>query len=108
MACFIFFVHRRTYGRNYTKGWIWLSTFGVCVFFVSYIMLTILFKKMMEGHAISPELGAWLPCLVILPIGVFLTYKAMNDAKIMQPEVLNRIAKKVIPFLRSLRGSVGT
>ena len=37
---------------------------------------------MAEAFVVPPLLGVWLPNLIILPIGFFLTYKAMNDAKV--------------------------
>ncbi|MEM1325441.1 MAG: LptF/LptG family permease [Bacteroidota bacterium] len=83
VACFIFLFIGAPMGAIVRKGGFGYPLLISVVFFVVYIMMTILFKKMMEGGAIDPILGAWMPCLIILPIGIFLTTKAMNDSKLL-------------------------
>lgn len=107
LACFIFLFIGAPMGAIIRKGGFGYPLLVSVVFFVVYIMLTILFKKMMEGQAIGPELGAWLPCLVILPIGVFLTHKAMNDAKMIQLEIFKQIGQKLMPLFRWFRVTLG-
>ncbi|MEM1219480.1 MAG: LptF/LptG family permease, partial [Bacteroidota bacterium] len=48
-------------------------------FFMVYMVLTIFSKNIAERFVIDPVLAAWLPCLVLFPIGLLLTYQAMND-----------------------------
>ncbi len=107
VACFIFLFIGAPMGAIIRKGGFGYPLLVSVIFFVAYIMLTILFKKMMEGQAISPELGAWLPCLVILPIGVFLTYQAMNDAKMVQLEVFKQVGQRLMPLFRWFKVTLG-
>ncbi len=107
VICFIFLFIGAPMGAIIRKGGFGYPLLVSVMFFVTYIMLTILFKKMMEGQAIGPELGAWLPCLVILPIGVFLTYKAMKDAKMIQLEIFKQIGQKLMPLFRWFRVTLG-
>ena len=44
-------------------------------------MISIAGKKLAEELAVSSFTGMWLPCFVMLPIGVLLTYQAMHDLK---------------------------
>ncbi|MEM1120671.1 MAG: YjgP/YjgQ family permease, partial [Bacteroidota bacterium] len=50
--------------------------------FMLFITLTLTFKRMAEAFVLHPILAVWMPNLIILPIGFFLTYKAMNDSKV--------------------------
>lgn len=99
VACFIFLFIGAPMGAIIRKGGFGYPLLISVIFFVAYIVLTILFKKMTDSEAISPILGAWMPCTIILPIGVFLTYKAMNDAKVIQLDWLINFFKKVGRFL---------
>jgi len=47
-----------------------------------------LFKDMAEAFAINAFLAVWMPNLILLPIGLFLTYKAMNDSKMLEMDRL--------------------
>lgn len=52
----------------------------ICVMvFVVYILLNTFFKRLSEGLSISAEIGAWLPCFIILIPGIFLTWTAQLD-----------------------------
>lgn len=81
VACFIFLFIGAPMGAIIRKGGFGYPLIVAVGFFVSYIVLTILFKKSMEGGSIGPTLAAWLPCAIILPIGMGLTYFAMKDLK---------------------------
>ena len=51
---------------------------------------------MAEAFVVHPILAVWLPNLIILPIGFFLTYKAMNDAKVFDTTRIRGIIQKII------------
>jgi lipopolysaccharide export system permease protein len=60
------------------------------IFFVTFIFLTILCRKLAESNVMSPFWAAMMPCLVLVPIGIFLTRKAMNDSQMMNTERLEK------------------
>lgn len=102
VACFIFLFIGAPMGAIVRKGGFGYPLLISVVFFVCYIMMTILFKKMMEGGAVDPILGAWMPCIIIFPIGLFLTVKAMNDSKLLPSGKFAEVMKKVGVFLKRL------
>ncbi|MBK9272492.1 MAG: LptF/LptG family permease [Saprospiraceae bacterium] len=52
----------------------------LCIFvFVVYILLNTLFKRLSESLAVSPEIGAFLPCAIILLPGILLSWTAQLD-----------------------------
>ncbi|MEL6719065.1 MAG: LptF/LptG family permease [Bacteroidota bacterium] len=102
VACFIFLFIGAPMGAIVRKGGFGYPLLISVIFFVCYIMMTILFKKMMEGGAIDPILGAWMPCVIIFPIGLFLTVKAMNDSKLLPSGKFAQAMKKVGNFFKRL------
>ena len=43
-------------------------------FFVFFMIVNIACKKLAEAEVLSAVLGAWVSCLVLVPVGVFLVY----------------------------------
>ena len=83
VACFIFVFIGAPMGAIIRKGGFGSSFFISIIFYVGFIMLGIFYKKLAKGGGFDPALAAWMPCLVLLPIGMFLTYRAMNDTKFL-------------------------
>ncbi len=102
VACLIFLFVGAPMGAIIRKGGFGYPLLISVIFFVTYIVLTILFKKMTDSEAIIPALGAWMPCVIILPIGIFLTHKAMNDAKLIQLDWLINLFTRLGRFLSPL------
>ena len=43
--------------------------------------------------------GMWFSFLILIPVGIFLTYKAMNDSQVFNKDFYNRWLRK-LPFLK--------
>src|SRR5690606_18132411 len=82
ISCILFVLVGGAMGSIVRKGGFGYSLLISIVFFVIFIMMTILFRKTSEGGRLSPVLAAYLPVLVLLPIGLYLVYKAVNDSKL--------------------------
>ncbi len=68
-------------GAIIKKGGFGISVvFGIIVF-VTYYILSMLGKNAAEEGAIPPYLGAWVAVAVLLPLGIYLSYKANNDGE---------------------------
>jgi lipopolysaccharide export system permease protein len=65
------------------------------IFFTVFIMMTLLFKKLVETGSIDPITGAWAPCIVMLPIAAFLSFKALRDTKMLD---VGKFFRKVIKY----------
>lgn len=81
LACFIFLFIGAPMGAIIRKGGFGYPILVSIIFFMVFIILNIMCKKLMASYTLQPGLAAWLPTLVIFPIGVILTYSAMNDIK---------------------------
>ncbi len=81
ISCILFVLVGGAMGSIVRKGGFGYSLLISIVFFVIFIMMTILFRKTSEGGRLAPVLAAYLPVLILLPIGLFLVYKAVMDSK---------------------------
>ena len=63
---------------------------SVIMFIIYYIIDNTGYKMAREGMWEAVE-GMWLSSLVLLPIGVFLTYKAATDATLLNPDQYTKI-----------------
>ena len=82
VVCFVFLFIGAPMGALVRKGGFGYPLLIAIIFFMLFITLTLTFKRMAEAFVLPPVLAVWMPNLIILPIGFFLTYKAMNDAKV--------------------------
>ncbi len=86
IACFIFFFIGAPLGAIIRKGGLGLPVVVSVLFFVLYHIISITGEKAAKTGEWSVEFGIWLSTLVILPLGLFLTYKATTDAQLMDTE----------------------
>jgi len=57
-------------------------------------MLNTFGEKFAKGGVTSIFTGMWLSSLVLMPVGLFLTYKAMRDSQLFNKEFYFRVFKK--------------
>lgn len=82
VSCILFVLIGGAMGSIVRKGGFGYSLLISIVFFVIFIMMTILFRKTSEGGRLSPILAAYLPVFILLPVSLFLVYKAVRDSKL--------------------------
>ncbi|MGM9747441.1 MAG: methionyl-tRNA formyltransferase, partial [Candidatus Cryptobacteroides sp.] len=107
LACFIFFFIGAPLGAILKKGGLGSSAIISVMFFVLYWVIDISGKKLARDGAVSPEIGVFISSLVLLPIGIFLTYKAINDSSLFNidkvKEILRKIRYKIMGQLKKTR-----
>jgi lipopolysaccharide export system permease protein len=81
-ACLIFFFIGAPLGAIIRKGGFGLPVIASIVFFLIYHIVSSMGKKLAEEGTFSVFQGMWLSTLIILPLGIFLTYKAGNDSNL--------------------------
>ncbi|MEL6142042.1 MAG: YjgP/YjgQ family permease, partial [Bacteroidota bacterium] len=40
-------------------------------------------RKLAESFVVTGTLAGWMPCILLAPVGIFLTIMAMNDRKLI-------------------------
>jgi lipopolysaccharide export system permease protein len=100
VACMIFFFIGAPLGAIIRKGGFGLPiVISVIVFLIYYLISTAGMKMSREGLW-EPWQGMWISTFVILPLGVFFTYKATVDAQLFNKEAWMRVFNVVINFFR--------
>jgi lipopolysaccharide export system permease protein len=90
LVCFIFLFIGAPMGAIIRKGGFGYPILVAIIFFVLFIMLAITCKKLAELYYLTPFWAAMTPCIVLIPIAVYLTYQAMNDAQMFSTDRLDR------------------
>jgi len=99
-ACLIFFFIGAPLGAIIRKGGLGAPiVISVIMFIIYYIIDNAGYKMAREGLWPVWQ-GMWLSSAVLLPIGVFLTYKAATDSGLFNPEVWVKIYEKVVHKLK--------
>jgi len=82
-------------GAIIKKGGFGISIVLGIIIFVTYYILSMLGKNAAEEGAIPPYLGAWFATAILLPLGLFLTYRAHKDAEFIKVNNLIDMIKKL-------------
>ena len=83
LACFILFFIGAPIGALIRKGGLGTSAIVSVLFFVLYWVVDISGTKLARDGAIDAFTGAFISAYVLLPIGVYLTWKAVHDASLL-------------------------
>ncbi|MBR1644526.1 MAG: LptF/LptG family permease [Bacteroidales bacterium] len=78
LACIVLFLVGAPFGSIVRKGGLGLPLVASVLFFVVYYMIGMIAEKSVRESALGPE-GMWVSTLVMLPIGLLLTYYATSD-----------------------------
>lgn len=92
-ACFVLFLIGAPFGAIVKKGGLGMPIVIAVIFFIVFYMLSISGEQMVKEGAIAAEYGIWMSSAVLLPIGIFLTYKATTDAPLLQWEGIKGLFK---------------
>ncbi len=98
-ACLIFFFIGAPLGAIIRKGGLGAPVvISVVMFIIYYIIDNTGYKMAREGLWTAFE-GMWLSSSILLPIGVFLTYKAAVDAVLFNTEEYAKTFQKIKSFI---------
>ena len=101
-ACLIFFFIGAPLGSIIRKGGMGMPiVVSVILFIIYYILDNVGYKMTRDGVWIH-WVGMWFSSFILLPLGVFLTYKAMNDSVILNADAYLGFIKKLF-FIRETR-----
>jgi len=81
-------------GAIIKKGGLGAPLIFATLFFLLYYILSITGENMIESQMISPFWGMWSSSLILVPLGLFLTYKAANDSSLFDRDVYKRFFTK--------------
>lgn len=105
-ACLILFLIGAPLGSIIRKGGLGTPLIAAISFFMVFYFTTTLGEKFAKQAKLNPFAGMWLAAFILVPIGLFLTYKAMRDSQLFNKEAYYRMAKMFRGFLQRLRPGV--
>jgi lipopolysaccharide export system permease protein len=106
-ACLVFFFIGAPLGAIIRKGGLGTPAVISIFFFVIYYVLSLSGEKLVEENVVGTFAGMWASSYILLPIGVFLTYKATTDSVIMNIDTYLVFFTKIRDYLIRL-GSNGS
>jgi lipopolysaccharide export system permease protein len=94
-ACLVFFFIGAPLGAIIRKGGLGTPAVISIFFFVIYYIISISGQKLVEENVVGTFAGMWAASYILLPIGIFLTYKATTDSVILNIETYFMFLKKI-------------
>lgn len=95
-ACLIFFFIGAPLGAIIRKGGLGLPSVISVVFFLFYYIVSLMGEKFVREDMMPAYIGMWISSAILLPVGVFLTYKATTDAVILNSNMYIEKFKKYL------------
>ncbi len=103
LACLVLFFIGAPLGSIIRKGGLGMPLVVAIIFFLIFHLLNMFGEKFVKEEIMSPFLGMWLSIFVLVPVGIFLTYKAMHDSQLFNKEFYTSNFKKMKLFLTTFR-----
>jgi len=101
-ACLVFFFIGAPLGAIIRKGGLGTPSVISIFFFVIYYVISISGQKLVEEDVVGTFAGMWASSYILLPIGIFLTYKATTDSVIMNIDTYLVFLKKIKDYIYRL------
>ena len=95
IACLILFFIGAPLGAIIRKGGLGMPVVVSVAFFLIYHVVSITGEKMAREGVMPPFKAMWMSSIALLPIGVFLTYKATTDSAIFDLDNYLRFWKSI-------------
>jgi lipopolysaccharide export system permease protein len=97
LACLVLFLIGAPLGSIIRKGGLGTPLIFAIIFFMVFYFSSTMGEKFAKENTLSPFAGMWLATFILVPIGIFLTYKAMRDSQLFNKEAYHR-------FMKTIRG----
>jgi len=94
-ACIVLFLIGAPLGSIIRKGGLGTPMVLAVAFFVVFFLLNNFGEKLAKSGTWDPFAGMWLSSFLLIPIGVFLTYKAMRDSQLFNQEFYYRTLQPI-------------
>ncbi|MFN2437888.1 MAG: LptF/LptG family permease [Chitinophagaceae bacterium] len=94
-ACLVLFIIGAPLGSIIRKGGLGNSMISAIIFFMVFYFISNSGEKFAKEGELNTFFGMWLSTFILLPIGIFLTYKAMHDSQLFNKEYYYRIWRKL-------------
>ncbi|HHT61569.1 MAG: LptF/LptG family permease [Paludibacteraceae bacterium] len=102
-ACLIFFFIGAPLGAIIRKGGLGMPVVVSVALFIIYYIIDTTGQKMAREGIWETWQGMWLSSAVLLPVGIFLTYKAATDSALFKSEAYAIFFNQVKEWIKNLK-----
>ncbi|HER08370.1 MAG TPA: YjgP/YjgQ family permease [Bacteroides sp.] len=102
LLCLIFFFIGAPLGAIIRKGGLGVPVIVSVLLFLIYYVISITGEKFARDNIMQPFWGMWISTFIMVPVSIFLTYKAANDSVIMNIETYFTWLKKLNEGVRKI------
>jgi lipopolysaccharide export system permease protein len=95
-VCLVLFLIGAPLGAIIRKGGLGLPVVVSVIFFVLYYIISTIGEKSVKDGSMPPILGMWIAIFILIPVGIFLSYKAATDSTLFDMEVYKRFFNKLL------------
>jgi lipopolysaccharide export system permease protein len=95
IACLVLFLIGAPLGSIIRKGGLGTPMISAIIFFVFFFLFNNFGEKLAKSGQWSVFNGMWLSSMILVPIGLFLIYKAMRDSQLFNQEFYYRILQPI-------------
>lgn len=92
--CIIFLFIGAPLGSIIRKGGYGYPLLVAILLFMVFIILGIIGDKLQRAQTLGAIIGAWLPCILLTPLAIYLTIKALDDQKLVEMNWLTNIKSR--------------
>ncbi|RXK59273.1 YjgP/YjgQ family permease [Lacibacter luteus] len=94
-ACVVLFLIGAPLGSIIRKGGLGLPLVISVFFFIVFHIMNTTGEKLVKEDAMQPVTGMWMSTAILIPIGMFLTWKAMKDSNLFNAEFYYRTMRRI-------------
>jgi len=95
IACFLLFFIGAPLGAIIRKGGLGMPAVVSTLFFILFWVISFIGEKYTVEGVLPAWEGMWIASALLLPIGIFLTYKATNDASLFDIDAWTAVLKRL-------------
>ncbi len=101
-ACLVFFFIGAPLGAIIRKGGLGTPAVISILFFVIWYVISLSGEKLVAESRVDTIAGMWASSYILLPVGIFLTYKASTDSVMMNIETYLAFLRKIKDYFYRL------
>lgn len=105
-ACLVLFFIGAPLGAIIRKGGLGMPAVVSVLFFILYYMISMTGEKFVREGVLPAYQGMWLSSVILLPLGIFLSYKAATDSVILNIDTYFKFFGTIAKHLKKNKSAV--
>jgi lipopolysaccharide export system permease protein len=101
-ACIVLFFIGAPLGAIIRKGGLGMPVLFSILIFILYHIISMSGMKLVKEGELPALIGMWMATATLVPLGMFLTYKATTDSVLLDSTFYSSISKNVFKFFNPI------